>query len=154
MAPKYQPVTAAEAKAVQGPRPGSRALQDVLVQRFMGRGARSGGIYNQRRVRGSLTSWSGHAAGRAGDVMVPNTPDGKHMGDEIWLRLINAAEACGICEVIWNRQRWDGTTKQVKPYRGTNPHTDHVHWMQVVDVAAHPDTPDLRKWYEHFLFGA
>lgn len=147
--PDYQKATWDEVRQVQGPRPGARALSDVVIQYFMAQGipVKSGGIYNKRRVRGG-TSWSLHSVGRGIDWMVPS----KNIGDQIWLRLINAAEQTGVCEVIWNRQRWDGTTKQVKPYRGINPHTDHVHAGMIVDVAAHPDTPDLRKWFDHFLF--
>jgi hypothetical protein len=108
---------------------------------------KSGGIYNKRRVRGG-TAWSLHSVGRGIDWAVPS----KETGDEIFLRLINAADQCGVCEIIWNRQRWDGTTGKVKPYRGTNPHTDHVHAGMVIDVAAHPDTGDLRRWFDHYLF--
>ena len=87
MAPKYQPVTAAEARLVQGPRPGSRALSDVVLFRMAHRGVRTGGIYNSRKVRGSLTSWSTHAAGRGIDWMVPD----KATGDE-WLEALTDDE--------------------------------------------------------------
>jgi hypothetical protein len=146
MAPKYQPVTAAEAKAVQGPRPGSRALSDVVLARMAHRGVRSAGIYNSRRVRLG-TAWSTHAAGRGIDWAVPD----KATGDELFLRLVNACDQIGVGEVIWRDVRW--ASGEVKPYRPKN-HYDHVHCSQTIDMASRPDTPDLRKWFDHFLFGA
>jgi len=147
--PKYEKATSDEVKAIQGPRPGARVLSDVVIQHFLQKGVqvKSGGIYNKRRVRGGI-AWSLHSVGRGIDWMVPD----KNTGDEIFLRLINAAEQCGVCEIIWNRQRWDGTTGKVNEYRGPNPHTDHVHAGMTIDVASHPDTSDLRKWFNHFLF--
>ena len=147
MAPKYQPVTAAEAKAIQGPRPGSRALSDVVLARMAPRGVKTGGIYNSRKVRGSLTQWSTHSAGRGIDWRVPD----KATGDELFLRLVNACDAIGVGEVIWRHQRWTGD-KGVQPYKPTN-HFDHVHCSQTIDMASRTD-PDLRKWFDHFLFGA
>ena len=147
MAPKYQPVTAAEARLVQGPRPGSRALSDVVLFRMASRGVRTGGIYASRKVRGSLTSWSTHAAGRGIDWMVPD----KATGDELFLRLVNACDAIGVGEVIWRHQRW--ASGEVKHYKPTN-HFDHVHCSQTIDMASRPDTPELRRWFDHFLFGA
>ena len=52
MARKYEPPTAAELRTVTGPRPGTRALHDVLVWHYHARGVRSGGIYNRRPRRG------------------------------------------------------------------------------------------------------
>jgi len=147
MAPKYQPVTAAEARLVQGPRPGSRALSDVVLFRMASRGVKTGGIYASRKVRGSLTSWSTHAAGRGIDWMVPD----KATGDELFLRLVNACDQIGVGEVIWRHQRW--ASGEVKPYKPTN-HFDHVHCSQTIDMASRPDTPELRRWFDHFLFGA
>ena len=146
MPPKYQPVTAAEAKAVQGPRPGSRALHDVVLFRMASRGVRTGGIYNSRRVRGGI-AWSTHAAGRGIDWAVPS----KQVGDELYLRLIRACDQIGVGEVIWRDRRW--TADGEKPYKPKN-HYDHVHCSQTIDMASRPDTPDLRKWFDHFLFGA
>ena len=147
--PKYEKATWDEVLQVQGPRPGARVLSDVVIRHYLAAGVqvKTGGIYNRRRVRGG-TSWSLHAVGRGVDWMVPD----KATGDQLFLRLINAADQCGVCEVIWNRQRWDGTTGKVTPYRGVNPHTDHVHAGMTIDVASHPDTQDLRRWFDHFLF--
>lgn len=152
MPTKYEPPTAAELRTVTGPRPGTRALHDVLVWHYHGRGVRSGGIYNRRNRRGVLgpltvQGSSLHSVGRAVDLMTTD----KAVHDEIFLRLIAAADQCGIVEVIsWNR-RWT-PDKGVQPYRGTSPHRDHVHVGQSVDAASRPDTADLRKWFSHFLF--
>ena len=151
MARKYEPPTAAELRTVTGPRPGTRALHDVLVWHYHGRGVRSGGIYNRRPRRGlsvlTPATASLHACGRAIDLMTTD----KAVHDDIFLRCIAAADQCGIVEVIsWNR-RWT-PDKGVQPYRGTSPHRDHVHLGQSVDTASRPDTADLRKWFSHFLF--
>lgn len=155
--PKYQPATTAEVRAIQGPRPGTRALMATILAHYPL--ASSDGIYNVRRVRGSLTSWSLHAAGRAADVHVPDTPAGRKVGHDLFQRLIRpqTANALGICEVIYYNQRWDGTSGQIKPYHGKDAHKTHVHVGQTIDVASHPsvstDPHDpLRRWFQHFLF--
>jgi flagellar protein FlgJ len=142
----YQPVTRAELRAHTGPRPGTRALHDVLIWMFHSRGVRSGGIYNRRAVRGG-TSWSLHAVGRALDIMVPV---GDPVGWEIALRVIRHADALGVAEVIHDRKRWTAE-KGTQPYRGSNPHRDHVHIGMTVDMADRPDTPQLRQWMAHFV---
>jgi hypothetical protein len=152
--PAYQRVTIAEARKIQGPRPGTRALYETVLAHYFARGLKGGGIYNNRTIRGSR-ALSTHAAGRGADFMVPNrkgeaTPEGLKLGDELFLRLISAAEALSICEIIWQNKRW--TTEGVKHYRPNN-HHDHVHAAQTIDGASQPDTPNLRKWYAHFLWG-
>lgn len=154
-APKYQPATWSEARAVHGPKPGTQALLDTILwhMRLRGLNVWSGGIYNRRTIRGSVLP-SLHSCGRALDVMVPQTPAGRAAGDQLFLRAINAAEACGICEIIWNRQRWTAD-RGVRPYKGTNPHLDHVHIGQTIDVAsrgAGAERDNLVRWYAHFLF--
>lgn len=154
-APAYQPATWREANTVNGPRPGTQVLLDVLLWNMAAKGhvVSSGGIYNRRTVRGG-TAPSLHSCGRAADVMVPNTKTGRRTGDEIFLRLIAAAEACGVCEIIWNRSRWTAA-KGVVPYKGKNPHVDHVHVGQTIDGAsrgAGSQRADLVRWYTHFLF--
>lgn len=141
----YQAVTRSELKTKTSPRPGVRAFHDVVCFAMHAKGVRSGGIYNRRSVRGGL-SWSLHAVGRAADFMCATKA-----GDELFLRCVAAAKACGISEVIWKRQRWTAE-KGVRPYRGSNPHLDHVHVGFTVDFADRPNTPDLRKWVAHFMF--
>ena len=154
----YQPVTSVELKTITGPRPGVRAVLDTILwfrsavtpEGFGG--VKSGGIYNRRPQRGKTVlnpgSASLHSAGRALDIMVPN----KKAGDELYLRLAAAADAIGICEIIWWERRL--TSKGEVPYRGKSPHKDHLHVGFTADWAARANTPDLRKWIAHFVFGA
>ena len=156
MARKYEPPTAAELRTVTGPRPGTRALHDVLVWHYHARGVKSGGIYNRRNRRGVLGPLTArgaslHSVGRAADLMTSD----KAVHDEIFLRCIAAGEQCGIVEVIsWNR-RWT-PDKGVHPYKGASPHRVHVHVGQSVDMASRGATTEdaaaLRKWFSHFLF--
>jgi len=129
-------------------------LSDVILMHYMGRGMKGGGIYNRRPVRLGR-AWSLHAGGRAADFMVPATGGvatkaGKALGDELFMRAIAAAEACGICEIIWWDKRWTGD-KGVQHYAPTN-HRDHVHIGQTVDMASRTDSTNLRRWFRHFLF--
>jgi len=150
--PKYEPVTATELRTVTGPRPGVKAFHDVVVWHYHPRGLRSGGIYNRRAVRGVTTlvprTASLHAAGRAVDLMTSS----KELHDELFLRLIRSSEQMGIVEVIsWGR-RWT-LDKGVVKYSGKSPHTDHVHVGFSSDMASRPNTPELRKWFDHFMWG-
>ena len=154
----YQPVTSVELKTITGPRPGVRAVLDTILwfrsaptKEGFG-GVTSGGIYNRRPVRGKTVlnpgSASLHSAGRALDIVVPS----KKAGDELCLRLIAAADAIGICEIIWWEKRF--TSKGEKAYKGASPHKDHIHVGFTADWGARANTPDLRKWVSHFVFGA
>ena len=127
----YTPVTPAEYRQFRGhTRPGVVAAHDAIIF-MMGGSVRSGGMVNDRNVRGG-TAKSLHAVGRAADFMVQKgtgTRDGmspRQVGDELFVRLIAAAPGIGLDEVIWNRHRWTNE-KGVRPYSGANPHTDHVH---------------------------
>ena len=60
-------------------------------------------------------------------------------------------DACGIIEIIWQRKRWT-EDHGVQDYHGVDPHTGHVHFAQTVDMASRPNTPDLHKWFNHFLW--
>jgi hypothetical protein len=148
----YQPVTAVELKTVTGPRPGVQAVLDTILWFRHDKGVKSAGIYNRRPVRGKtiLTpkSASLHAAGRGLDISVPS----KEVGDELYLRLVNAADAIGVCEVIW----WDRriTSKGEKPYKGVDNHHTHLHVGFTADWADRKNNADLRRWASHFLFGA
>lgn len=142
----YQKVTHSELRTRTGPRPGVRAFHDSVLWVMHGRGVRSGGIYNRRRVRGG-TSWSLHSVGRAADLMVPDV----NTGLEIAFRAIRNAPWLGVSEVIFNRKRW--TAEQgTRSYGGSNPHRDHVHIGFTIDFADRPDTEDLRRWCAHFMF--
>ena len=143
----YQPATSSEVKKISGPRPGARALSDVVIWHFYNKGVRPGGIYNERPIRG-FSSWSTHAAGRGIDFMIPS--NAKHVGDELYLRLINASSAIGVGEVIWRDKRWTGQSGE-KHYKPTN-HYDHVHCSMTIDMASRSNTEELKRWFAHFLF--
>jgi hypothetical protein len=153
---RYQPVTSAELRTHVGARPGTRTVHDVVMWNMHGRGVTSGGIYNRRPRRGlaALTPQTAslHAVGRAFDAMIPpaeRRPGGA--GDQLYLRLIAAAVPLGICEVIWQHKRWT-PDKGERPYRPNN-HHDHVHAGQIIDWADRPQSSDLTRWTQHFLFG-
>lgn len=146
----YQPVTSAELRTVVGPRPGARVVSDVIVWSMYAKGVRSAGIYNRRPQRGkkilTAATASLHAAGRGIDIAVPN----KQVGDELFLRLLAAADAIGVCEVIW----WDrrATIKGILPYKGADNHHTHLHIGLTADMADNTN-PKLGDWVKHFLFG-
>lgn len=143
---RYEPVERWELRRHRGERKGTRALLDVLLVLFHAHGARSGGIYNRRRVRGG-SSWSLHAVGRAADVMVNRTD----IGDLIAGVVVARAEGLGVCEVIWNRKRWTPEAGW-QPYRGANLHLDHVHIGQTVAVADSPASLEqLHAWFAAVL---
>jgi hypothetical protein len=85
------------------------------------------GIYNDRNVAGTNKK-SSHAEGRAIDIHLnANQPSQRLVGDQLFQALIDAAHATGIDNVIWNRQIWSTRHPMLRPYRGANPHTDHIH---------------------------
>jgi len=119
-----------------GAEPGAIVLQQFLVDRF---GGWNGGIYNPRRVRGSSTTWSIHAEGRAGDLMVPGgwggSAEGRAIGDAAAEFLVANAPRLGVQQVIWWERDWreaNGWTG----YGGAHPHRDHVHWELTREAAA------------------
>jgi hypothetical protein len=97
-----------------------------LVERYCRQvdpAGRSLGIFNPRRVRGGR-SWSLHACGRALDW----APSSFDAGQRLNHLLVQAAGDHAIQLVIWNRQQWGGRAGPVfAPYRGTDPHTTHLH---------------------------
>lgn len=145
MSNQYQPVTKAEFAAHTSPRPGVLVIYQIILWFMHAAGATGGGIYNRRPRRGlSFLSWrtaSLHAVGRAGDIMVPN----KAVGDEVAYRLTAAATYIGVCEIIWNRQRWT-VDKGWVAYHGTNQHLDHVHFGCTVDWADAASGNDYARW--------
>mgnify|MGYP003558738513 FL=1 len=138
----YEPVTPGELAAHRGPRPGVIALRNFLLFFFANAGARDGGIYNPRTVRGRNTP-SMHGTGRALDIMVPD----KQTGDLIFLAVAKKAPWNGVQYVIWNRHSWH-PGEALKRYTGSNPHTDHLH-IELTNKAADTMTVDwLGKVYK------
>lgn len=154
----YTPVTRAEYSAHRGQaRPGMVALYNTII--FCMGGAMAGmGIVSDRRQRGGL-SLSLHSVGRAGDegprvVMVGARAgrSARQNGDELFVRLIAAAPAIGLDEVIWYGKRWT-PEKGVRNYYGVNRHKDHVHIgldPAMADNAAPYD--DLCRWFASAIF--
>lgn len=100
---------------------------DAVLIKFRGRGARSLGIYNRRRVAGQ-SAWSLHAVGRAGDISGP-----KHVLDEIAMRMIDAQRhnrLPELQEVIYNGSRYTSLGK--RPYRGADDHRTHIHFSLTI----------------------
>ena len=154
----YEPVTQWELDIKHGPRPGVVAFRDTVLFWTRPKGAYDAGIYNRRVRRGRIgrltpATASLHAVGRAWDCGVPDARVDASVGQEIAWRAVVAADACGIVEVIWNRQRWTADKGSV-PYGGVDPHTSHVHIGFSQTVADSPATHDnLVKWYTAALFG-
>lgn len=116
------------AKCAKGPRPGTKALRDGVMERF---GCGDDGIFNCRptRNKGSKTL-SFHADGRAWDARC--TDD---LNRRIAAWLVEWADVLGIQEVISYRRRWDSKTRLWRVYTGDDPHTGHVHAAQCIRAA-------------------
>ena len=108
-----------------GPQPGAIALMKWALARY--NNASNLGIYNPRRVRGSSTSWSIHADGRAIDVGFPVVEGGHPQGNELADLIVKRYTDFGVQQVIWNRRIWTVGRGPWRRYTGTSPHTDHVH---------------------------
>lgn len=97
-------------------KPHVRAAAKEISQTF---GVTDIGGYSYRDIAGTNTL-SDHAKGLALDVM------GAVKGQQIANWAVQNAARLSITYVIWNRQYWDAKGGWV-PYKGVNPHTDHVH---------------------------
>ncbi|HEX8647503.1 MAG TPA: N-acetylmuramoyl-L-alanine amidase [Thermoleophilaceae bacterium] len=128
----------------RGPQPGTIRLRDEFRRRYVGR---SMGIFNCRPVRGG-TTLSLHGEGRALDWgLNANDETERAAADAIVAELLATdadgnthalARRMGIQEIIWNRQIWSAGSRAaqgLRPYGGTNPHTDHIHVGQNHDGA-------------------
>lgn len=137
-------------------RPGVVALHNTVMF-CMGGSVRSGGMVNDRPIRGGV-SLSKHAVGRAADWMVQNgagTREGKtpkEIGDELFIRLVAAAPAIGLEEAIWYRKIWT-PDKGLRTYYGLASHEDHVH-AALNQAMADNQAPydDLCRWYASAIF--
>ncbi len=114
-------------------KPGTRALAEMMLAHY-GAG-RSGGI-----TRGcSIGGRSEHKEGRAWDWMLNvSKPAEKAVAEQFidWLTAPGGkgkdaynARRLGVMYVIWNGKIWSASRegKGWQPYRGPNPHTDHIH---------------------------
>lgn len=81
---------------------------------------------NCRAVRGGTTT-SLHGEGRAVDLGI--NPHSAPWGSELAELLRTNSAELGIQCVIWDRRIWSGSQPHAgwRPYRGVNPHRDHIH---------------------------
>jgi hypothetical protein len=111
--------------------PGTKAWKALLLGSV---GGRDLGI-----VRACATGgYSEHKTGRAFDWgSDAHVPDEKARADALLAEILAPDERgepaaifrrLGLMYVIWDRQIWSVLTKSWQPYRGTSPHTDHVHF--------------------------
>lgn len=111
--------------------PGAAALRRVIQREFR---VRHVGGYACRANTANPGALSVHASGRALDVMVDGT-----RGDLIANWLLSHARDLHIQLVIWRHSIWRSGRAHVRPYRGPNPHTDHIH----VEILAGTEPVDL-----------
>jgi hypothetical protein len=122
----------AQTECVHKEQPGVAAFRDLVLAEHPGR---DGGIVRACGIGGR----SEHKEGRAWDWMVNvRDADERAAADEVvaWLLVTDEhgnehanARRLGIMYVIWDRQIWSATRADEgwRPYRGPDPHTDHVH---------------------------
>jgi hypothetical protein len=123
-----------------GAQPGTIALTTYITSKWSG--TRSLGIYNPRMIRGSSTSWSIHAEGRAVDIGVGLDADGEAIGDMVAEWVTDNASRLGVQYLIWNRQSWT-QSRGWRAYTGVSPHRDHLHIEQTRLAAAQLTDGDI-----------
>jgi GNAT superfamily N-acetyltransferase len=117
-------------RCVRAPQPGTVLLQWTIVRAFPGCSSLNPVHILACRgvVGGSATSV--HSEGRAVDIMVAVTAQGKGVGDAILEWCIASAVDWQIQRVIWYRRLWQGNRFYRYDREGLNPHTDHLHIEQ------------------------
>ncbi len=137
----YQAVSAREYLTKRSARRGVSIFVDVVMFLFHAEGITNLGIYNRRKVRGG-SAWSLHSVGRAADFGCS-----KALGNRRWVFFIRAAGMAGICEIIWNGQRWT-QEHGIQPYHGEDDHTTHVHVGFTIAMADNSSPRDsLISWF-------
>jgi hypothetical protein len=82
------------------------------------------GGYNPRSIGG------GHEYGLAADIYVRVAmPNEKRIGDGLFELFMSHSYELGVAKVIWNGRTWEASSSssEDREYRGSDPHTDHVH---------------------------
>ncbi len=114
--------------------PGARALMSWFLGAYKANGARNLGIYNCRPIAGTAIP-SVHGEGRAGDLGISASATSRGLANA----LVNHSGELQIQCVIHDHKIWSGSHchEGWLPYRGTNPHTDHLHVELSHDGATH-----------------
>lgn len=105
------------------------------------------GIYNPRKVRGSRTTWSTHASGRAVDFAANAHDPSQAAKAEHYIQfLIRHSTSFQVQYLIWDRKCWR-SGQGWRNYQGTSPHTDHVHVELNIDGGQNLTLQKLRtQW--------
>lgn len=107
----------------RGPTPGGLAMAKHWTAST---GLGNMGIYNYRNIRGGK-SLSVHSEGRAVDLAANSgNPDEKAKAVSYIRWMIRNAQALQVQYIIYDRWSWH-PARGWKPYKGVNPHTDHIH---------------------------
>jgi len=118
----YQPQVSCDPRA----KPGVTAFAALMTSRY-----KTGSIGTYRPCQGYSSE---HYDGRALDWMLNvNNPNQKAVAQSVtnWLSANNGAMArrFGISYMIWNKRIWgQWSSKGWVAYKGSSPHTDHVHF--------------------------
>jgi len=124
---------------------GTRALWDWLRSQYPGLFT-FGGIYVCRPVRGTTTTYSIHAEGRALDAMIaPVGGKGDPRGRGVVLRLGAKGRELGLQSVIFDRTIWSAKSPSGRVYNGVHPHYDHLHLEQTRTAAANLTLADIHR---------
>lgn len=124
--------------------PGTRAVQNALLDYIPGTADRDGGIYNCRNIAGS-NSPSVHGEGRAGDTMLPSQTGETLQGQQAVDALLRLAVPLQIQAIIHGRRIWTCDRPYWRTYTGRDPHWNHVHWEQTRWAAAHLTPADVAR---------
>jgi hypothetical protein len=123
-------------------KPGIDALVSFTLARFPA--MRNGGTFVCRQIPGSSTL-SVHAERRAFDAM---TGTGEPTRESKWLaeQLRVFSAELGIQGIIHNRRCWFSNAGALwQPYHGSNPHTNHIHAEETVEMAARLTLARVRR---------
>jgi len=134
LGPDIEPIAPVELASTCDPtvKPGTNAFAKFVLQHL---GGRDSGI---TRDCGIGTKPNEHHEGRAWDWGVSAaSPDDAARVEELlrWLfatdaygNAISMGRRVGLMYVIWNERIWSSRYMDWRPYTGSNPHTDHVHF--------------------------
>lgn len=115
----YTAATTAEVRQVTGCSPGARALSAELRSRYrLPAPIVDLGCYARRPIRGTTSSWSVHAVGRATDLAFATMPQGNLIVVKLW----SCMAALGLQLILWNGQSW---RPGVWPVKYTGPAITH-----------------------------